>query len=68
MRDEADGAQTQFSAGSHFCFKLVLTEKNSLAGLHFAARSYKRFPDIRTELTRQEDFNRRPEMFPARGA
>lgn len=67
MRHEADGAQAQFSAGSHFCFKLALAEKNALAGSHFAARPNKRFPDIGTELTRQEDFNRRPEMFPARG-
>src|SRR5260370_39123475 len=68
MRDEADGAQAQFSAGSHFCFKLALAEKNLLAGLHFAARSYKRFPDISTELTRQEDFDRHPVMLPAGGA
>jgi hypothetical protein len=40
MRDETDGAQAQFSAGSHFCFKLAPAEKNALAGLHFAPRPY----------------------------
>ena len=65
--DEAEGAQTQLSPRNHFGFKLTFAEKNSLASLHFAARTDKCFPGIGSELPCQEDFYSRAEMFPAGG-